>query len=158
MSEDIIYRKTRTQDFLALAALDRDMWGQHRGFIHDGEHVWRIWVEYALVYCAEHIQKIIGGIVAFPTTTGNYCIHKAFVEQSYRGQGVGTQLFTYLLQELDTLHIDSFLTVAPDNDRAIRIYEKLGFIHRKFVKSYYREEEDRFVLTRYAGNNENKCR
>jgi [ribosomal protein S18]-alanine N-acetyltransferase len=152
MIEAIVYRRPHHQDFFAIADLDRDVWARDYPFIPDGEHVWRIWVEYGLVYCAELDGQIIGGIVAFPTTTGTYCVHKAFVKAAHRGQGIGTRLFQCLLQELDALQMDAFLTVSPDNEHAVRIYERLGFTHRQFVRGYYREDEDRFVLTRHVGN------
>jgi GNAT superfamily N-acetyltransferase len=154
MNEEVVFRRPHPQDFLAIADLDRDTWARQWPFIPDGEHVWRIWVEYGLVCCAELNGKIIGGIVAFPTTKGMYCVHKAFVQQAYRGRGIGTRLFRHLLEELDALQMDAFLTVSPDNEHAVRIYERLGFTHRQFIPGYYREDEDRFVLTRWAGNNE----
>jgi phosphinothricin acetyltransferase len=64
----INYQKAKISDFLYIAKLDREAWKQNRNpeFIPDGEHVWRVWVEHALVFCAKQNEKIIGGAVAFP--------------------------------------------------------------------------------------------
>ena len=62
-------------DFLPIAELDRRAWKQNRtpGFIPDGEHVWRIWVEHALVFMARAKEHgIVGAIVAFPCISGKY--------------------------------------------------------------------------------------
>ena len=142
----------RQDDFLAIARLDRVAWAQNRNseFIPDGEHVWRLWVEHGAVYCALEDESVVGAIVAFPCRSGSYCVHKAFVEQAYRSQRVGTGLFVALLAEIDRPGVEAFLTVDPINEAGIRLYEKWGFTKRRFVPGYYRSHEDRFVLTRPA--------
>ena len=144
-------RKAKTSEFTAIAVLDRVAWKESfKGeFIPDGEHVWRIWVEYALTIVAVDDEgEIIGVSLAFPCNNETYAIHKLMVDKAYRGKGIGTELMRVLLVEIDKLKVDSFLTVYPKNPPAITLYEKLGFTERKFEKDFYGEEEDRFVLTR----------
>ena len=46
-----------------------------------------------------------------------------------------------------------FLAVAaldPANQAALNLYQRWGFTHRRFVPGYYRDNEDRYVLTRPA--------
>jgi len=144
------FRKARTQDFLAIAALDREAWraNRHAEFIPDGEHAWRQWVEHALVFCACDETGVLGAILAFPSLSGAYCLHKVFVRKDCRRQNVATRLFECLLKELDRLQADCFLTVDPANEKALSLYAKMGFSQRRFVKGFYREKEDRYVLTR----------
>lgn len=55
----------------------------------------------------------------------------------YTGKGNGTQFFAAVLGQIDTMFGKSSkrLTVAKFNDRAIRLYEKLGFSREvEFVK------------------------
>ena len=77
-------------------------------------------------------------------------LHKVFVDQAYRGKGLGSELFDVVLAECDVHGVDCFLTVDPVNEGAVRLYEKWGFTERKFVQGYYRPEEDRYVLTRHS--------
>jgi len=151
------YRRATADDFLAIAALDRGAWASNRfaEFIPDGEHVWRIWCEFALVFCAvdgddNGDNAVVGAILAFPTATGAHCVHKVFVEDACRGQGVGSRLFEVLLAEIDTLGADAFLTVDPVNDAALALYTKWGFTEARLVKGFYRDYEDRYVLMRPA--------
>lgn len=149
------YRRAEVSDFLAIAALDREAWGQNRNatYIPDGEHVWRIWVEHALVFCAvADDARIAGAILAFPGLDDIYCLHKVFVDPALRGQGCGRALFSLLLDEIDKAPRPCFLTVDPQNEAALKLYEKWGFSERKMVKGYYRDAEDRFVLTRPSIN------
>ena len=147
-------RKAIDKDFLQIAALDRIAWRKNKNseFIPDGEHAWRLWVEYALVYCAEINDQIVGAILAFPCINGQYCVHKVFVDENYRGKGIGSKLFEVLLHKLDEMCVESFLTVDPSNSAALALYEKWGFSEKKFVKGFYRENEDRYILARKPKN------
>lgn len=145
-------RKAKTEEFTAIARLDRVAWLESfKGdFIPDGEHVWRIWVEYALVYVAvDEEGNVIGASLAFPCRDKLYSVHKVFVAKAYRGQGIGTELMKILIVELDKLEVDAFLTVYPKNSPAIALYNKLGFTDKKFEKDFYGVEEDRYILTRF---------
>ncbi|MFB3890528.1 MAG: GNAT family N-acetyltransferase [Phycisphaerae bacterium] len=146
------YERSQVEDFPKIAALDREAWKANRNpdFIPDGEHVWRIWVEHALMFSAKEGDEVVGAILAFPCASGDWCVHKVFVRDDQRSKGVGARLFELLLAEVDKLGVDCFLTVDPANTAAIRLYEKWGFGERKFIKGYYRDYEDRFVMTRRA--------
>ena len=147
----VTIERARPRDFLAVAALDRQSWGDNRNsrYIPDGEHAWRLWVEYALVFCAREGDSLVGAVLAFPCLEPSlYCLHKVFVDGRSRGEGIGSRLFESVFEALDQQASDCFLTVDPENASASRLYEKWGFTERRFVKGFYREEEDRLVLTR----------
>lgn len=144
-------QRAKTRDFLEIAKLDREAWAQNRNseYIPDGEHVWRLWTEHALVFCAWERETLIGAVLAFPTRTDRlYCLHKVFVDHPHRGKGIGSALFDAILAACDQIGVDCFLTVDPENESAISLYEKWGFSEKNFVKGYYRAAEDRYVLTR----------
>lgn len=143
-------------DFIAIAELDRTAWlgTPHAELIPDGEHVWRIWCEHALTFVARAGEgSVVAAAVAFPCVDGSYCLHKVMVAESLRGQGVGSKLFAALFAELDCRAADCFLTVAPLNTGAVKLYRNWGFLEETFVPGYYRSTEDRLVLTRRATRN-----
>lgn len=153
MQKGYLYERAGVGDFLKIAALDRLAWAENRfsEFIPDGEHVWRIWVEYAHVFCAREKKEIVGAILAFPTLIkGKFCIHKVFVHKDYQGEGIGSQLFFLLLKILDAKGASSFLTVDPQNEKALNLYQKWGFSQSVLIKGFYRPYEDRLVLERAA--------
>lgn len=148
---DLVCRAATNKDFLALAELDRKGWGQnrHSEFIADGEHIWRVWVEHAIVKATFKESKAVGLIVAIPTNDqGLYFIHKIIVDPDSRDQGIGTMLFKELFKETDSLGVRTSLTTDSNNLRMHHICEKLGYTHKEFIKGYYRPHEDRYVLTR----------
>lgn len=148
----MIIRRAEKKDFLAIADLDRKAWSEHPGgeFIPDGEHVWAVWTEQAIIYCAYEGDNLLGAVLAFPTINNAYWLHKAFVSREARGKGVGSKLFEAIIEEIDRLKTDISLTVEPSNANAIALYEKFGFTEKNFVESYYRPGENRYVLTRKA--------
>lgn len=148
---DVVIEKARDRDFLSVAALDRVAWraSENGTYIPDGEHAWRIWCEHALTYIGKTAHgEVVAALVAFPCLNQSYCLHKIMVASSQQGCGIGSRLFDALLADLDRLNADCFLTVAPTNTKALKLYRARGFTEETLVKGYYRAEEDRLVLTR----------
>lgn len=56
-------------DFLDVAALDRTAWppGPLGAYLPDGEHAWRVWVEYAVVGVARQADAAVGLVLLFPS-------------------------------------------------------------------------------------------
>jgi phosphinothricin acetyltransferase len=152
------FEKARPADFRAIAEIDRNAWKHSRNgeFIPDGEHVWRLWIEHALVFVARQAEDVTGAVIAFPCISGVFCAHKVFVHESSRHAGIGTRLFEVLLDELDKLQVDCFLTVDPVNEALINLYTRLGFTEKQFIEGFYRSDEDRYVLTRRFGTHGQK--
>ena len=144
-------RRAAPQDFLGIAALDRIVWtGEHDRYIPDGEHVWRIWCEYAHVWVTETPalppgpwSPVAGAALLFPTVSGELMLHKIFVHAACGGLGMGTALLRTVLAAADA---PVLLTVNPANSRALALYRKLGFTTRAEINGFYRPEEDRFLL------------
>lgn len=140
-------------DFLGIADLDRRAWSdsRHAESIPDGEHVWRVWVAGAYVHVARDGAEVVGAIIAFPTRQETLFVHKVMVDRRYRGRGIGTRLFERLLEDIDAnVGASCFLTVDPAHAAAVRRYERIGFTERRYVAGYYRDDEDRYVMTRPA--------
>lgn len=151
----ITYGRAVERDYLGVAALDRASWGHDEecAFVADGEHVWRIWAGHAELFVAKDGPAVVGAAVAFPCVSGKYYLHKVMVDGDYRRKRIATALINMILEEMDEKRVDVFLTANPKNWGLVDFYVRLGFSEKEFVAGYYREREDRFVLTkRFAGN------
>lgn len=155
LRSDMQPERAKPQDFLNIAALDRIAWADSgSNFIPDGEHVWRVWCEYATVLVVRSEKNlsesgdIAGALVMFPTELREQFLHKIMVHPDCRGRGLGTQLMDAGLK-LATEPV--LLTVNPDNLAAVRVYEKSGYRVRERVNGYYRSHEHRLIME-HPGN------
>ena len=151
VDNNLVLRKAHTCDFFQIAELDRCSWndGWASQYVPDGEHVWRLWVEYALVFCCFEGKKLVGVSLAFPTINNTFAVHKIFVHNDFRDKGIGTLLFNQLIEEMDKYDKDSFLTVSPENNAAIKLYKNLGYETEELINGYYREDEHRIIMKRH---------
>ena len=145
-------RNARADEFLDVAALDRVAWpAANDTFIPDGEHIWRVWCDYATLLVAvvqgrgplSESNQIAGALVMFPTRSEEQVLHKIMVHPVCRGLGIGKDLMT---AALDGANVPVLLTVDPDNVAAVQLYEQFGFRVRKRIDGYYRAHEDRFIM------------
>ena len=148
---DITIRKAKISDFLEISELDRQAWRDNRNsdFIPDGEHVWRLWVEYSTVLVAEYNKKIVGVVLLFKANNCSlYLLHKIFIDKNYRDKKIGNMFFQSIVDFLDKEKADCLLTTDPVNSRMIHLCAKYGFNNKELVKGYYRPDEDRLVIKR----------
>lgn len=72
----------------------------------------------------------------------NICIHP-----DHQQQGLGVQLFDHLVQQLQTLNLDTiFIEVRVSNKSALSFYQTLGFEVIAKRKKYYSNLEDAKIL------------
>ena len=69
------------------------------------------------------------------------------VDSGVRGKGCGR---LFLEEVIDSLRVEGVstveLSVAPDNQRAIDLYESLGFEKKRMLVSEYGEGQDRWLM------------
>lgn len=54
-------------------------------------------------------------------------IEEIYIDEAFRGKGLGTELFSFLEQEYKGLAARFRLEIMPSNTGARRLYERLGF-------------------------------
>jgi len=69
------------------------------------------------------------------------------VHPGHRGKNIGKLLSETLVEALESSYSSEIcLTVHPDNTKAIKIYEALGFENSKFYDAYYGVKEPRLLM------------
>lgn len=145
-------RPAQTDEFLDVAALDRIAWPiMDDTFIPDGEHIWRVWCNYANLLVAvvgdreplSESNSVAGALVMFPTKQHEQVLHKIMVHPICRGHGIGKAL---MQEALDGARVPVILTVDPENTPAVQLYEQFGFRIRERIDGYYRPHEDRLIM------------
>ena len=79
-------------------------------------------------------EKVIGHISLVKRRGGWYETQIVIGEEKYRGKGYGSEAIKLLIQKAKRLKISKiYLEVRPDNSRAIKAYERVGFRKVKVV-------------------------
>ena len=70
------------------------------------------------------------------------------VLEDYRGRGIGKTLLQETIRVMRDVYktVSIYLEVRVSNERAIRLYEKMGFKKVRLVPGYYRDGENAWVM------------
>lgn len=102
-----------------------------------------------LFLVAEDGDQIAGycGVVMVPDEGD---ITNVSVAKSRQGQGIGSQLVKELIRRAAEAGVTRlYLEVRRSNDKALRLYEQLGFVREGIRKDYYEEPvEDAVLMSR----------
>jgi ribosomal protein S18 acetylase RimI-like enzyme len=76
-----------------------------------------------------------------------------YIRQAWQGRGLGRALLTAIAEACRELGAEGLvLTVAPQNIKAMNLYQSAGFVDEAFVPHFYGEGEDRHILRwRFGG-------
>jgi ribosomal protein S18 acetylase RimI-like enzyme len=70
-----------------------------------------------------------------------------YIRPEWQRLGLGRALLEAVAAESRALGANGLvLTVAPDNQRAIKLYENAGFVNERFIPDFYGEGQDRYIL------------
>ncbi|MEN6442953.1 MAG: GNAT family N-acetyltransferase [Methanoregula sp.] len=93
----------------------------------------------------EPVGYLVGSNVQ--DTTGTAWILRVGVMENYRCNGVGTALLSAIIDVFRNKGVrEIFLTVAPENQPALCIYQRQGFVQVKECRAYFGPGYDRLVL------------
>ena len=95
-------------------------------------------------------DEVIGHTIALPAVSDGepeaWLVALA-VQEDLRGRGTGRLLSSVVLRRVvDRGYRIVRLTVEPDNDAAVSLYESLGFLVKDKVDDYFGEGEPRLVM------------
>jgi len=74
-------------------------------------------------------------------------ILRMMVRDGFRHRGIGSALLKAVCGVLHSRSVRTiYLTVAPENEPAVRLYLQGGFVQESLAHAYFGEGEDRFVM------------
>ena len=96
-------------------------------------------------YDGTAVGYAIGAVVQDDTTSA--WVLRLSVGRPYQGQGRGWALISRLIAELSARKVQNiFLSVAPTNIPAKKIYGQIGFVNVAHMSGYFCEGEDRDIM------------
>ena len=102
------------------------------------------------IYVARTADCAVAGFCAFWLVFDEIHINNVAIRPQYRGRGMGTAVMHHVLAEARRLGAKrATLEVRASNERALRLYERLGFYVAAVRPNYYSSPvEDALVLWR----------
>jgi len=112
-----------------------------------------------IFYVAEAGGQIVGYVLSRVEEGFSRCrgreakighIVSVAVKEEYRGKGIATALLTAALSMLQSIYSveEVQLEVRVSNYKAIKLYEKLGFVKVERIKGYYLDGEDSYLMVK----------
>lgn len=75
-------------------------------------------------------------------------LYGVFTVEKYCSKGYGKKILQYVLEDLKKENIKEVeLTVSPENEIAIKLYEKFGFKIKEKLENEYGEGNNRYLMT-----------
>lgn len=88
--------------------------------------------------CTYSVDKKIVAFILYEEIYDRYELDNIFVLKEYRHVGIASQLLQYMIDEGKKKNITNItLEVRKDNNKAIRLYKKYGFIEKAIRHNYY---------------------
>lgn len=135
----ISYRRLNEVDLPAFSKIRLGAVKKHPeafGFSYEEEatfaqSIHRDWITKHIIFGALENENIIG-IIGCSAEQGVKRQHRCsifsmYVEDQFRGQGIGSGLLRHMLDHVKGQYIQCHLGVVADNAAAIQLYKKLGF-------------------------------
>lgn len=143
---NVYFRTMTTGDIPRVAHLEQvvftDPWSEkvyRETLVLDG-------VEY-IVACDDEAEETIIGAAGVRNIVGVGEITNVMLLPEYRGQGTGRRMLTELMDRGRRLGAKDFtLEVRQSNERAIKLYEKLGFVCEGVRKDFYRNPTENALI------------
>lgn len=106
-----------------------------------------LYPDFLLAYEAENGEMAGYALGAIGQQQNQGWVLSLAVKPDYQGQGIARQLSHALIKALNKAKCKSiWLTVSEDNDSAVGLYKKLGFVYDHIETDYYGPDADRMVM------------
>jgi ribosomal protein S18 acetylase RimI-like enzyme len=93
-------------------------------------------------------DKVAGYSLMVPLADNALSIMSLLIGKSFQGQGLGKELLQQSIFLAQSLHYERLeLSVSPENESAVRLYERLGFQATDSIKDYLGPGEDRLLMS-----------
>ena len=97
------------------------------------------------VYLIEKNNVVVGNLSYERKSSDHVYVSGLVISPEFQGQGVAREVLTRLLKELkDVKRID--LVTHPENQKALQLYQSLGFVVESRKENYFGDGEPRLIL------------
>ena len=103
-------------------------------------------IEKNIVYLIREDDRVVGSVEYVMKSLEHAYISGLAVRSDLQGRGIGKAAMVKVLEELKNVPIIDLAT-HPDNERAIKLYESLGFTQGERIENYFGDGQPRVIMT-----------
>jgi ribosomal-protein-alanine N-acetyltransferase len=142
----IIVRRFQPVDFSGVIAVEREQFDEHDPYLYMNLYE----LNEDTFFVADHRGEVVGFVVGVLSVGEGGVYGRVFsiaVREAYQGLGIGTQLMKHVIDALYRKNICGIvLEVRSRNFRAVRFYQRLGFVIDRVDTGYYSDGEDAVIM------------
>ncbi len=100
-----------------------------------------------IIFRAMLLDDEVIGYYSFQKVFDEGYINNLAIKREYQSKGYGTKLFADLIERAQKFEVKALtLEVEYDNERAIKLYKKFGFIEEGRRKNFYLNKKDAIIM------------
>lgn len=144
-------RKAKQSDISSLFALEKELFCSENYPLSRGSFAYHI--KNSLLYVAE-IEGSLAGYILVLVKRKDAKLYSLGVSKTYRNRKISQKLLITAFKELLAFGFKRvLLEVRTDNEAAIALYKKMGFVELKKLKAFYKDGCDAYLMElKYAGD------
>ncbi|MEA1945542.1 MAG: ribosomal protein S18-alanine N-acetyltransferase [Euryarchaeota archaeon] len=142
----IIIRRFQPGDFSGVIGIENEQFSEHDPYMYMTLYE----LNEDTFFVADHHGVVVGFVVGISSVDEQGMYGRVFsiaVREAYQGLGIGTQLMKSVIDAFHKKKIRNIvLEVRRHNIRAIRFYQRLGFMVTGIEIGYYSDSEDAIIM------------
>lgn len=142
---ELSYKRATLEDIPILLAIENTAVGLKTYSTMLEESQWIEAISNGPIYIIEKDGKVVGDMSYEIKSEGNAYISGLLIVPEFQGQGIAKEAMKFMLTEISgSKRID--LATHPDNFKAIKLYESLGFSIESRKENYFGDGEPRVIM------------
>jgi len=134
-----LIRQAIEADLFEVERLEKKIFNESLGFAFLKQEL--VDNPFSKIFVYEQDGKIIG-YMSYRQIDSNADIMNFLVDEPYKNQGIGKQIFNFVLEEMKNDGCETIiLEVRKSNQRAIYFYESFGGKVIRTIPNYYKDED-----------------
>ena len=142
----IIIRRFQPGDFSGVIDIENEQFSEHDPYMYMTLYE----LNEDTFFVADHHGVVVGFVVGISSVDEQGMYGRVFsiaVREAYQGLGIGTQLMKSVIDVFHRKKIKNIvLEVRRHNIRAVRFYQRLGFVVTGIEIGYYSDYEDAIIM------------
>jgi ribosomal protein S18 acetylase RimI-like enzyme len=145
--ENISLQRATLNDLETFLTIERSLSGSKTYSAADTEEEAREELTASQVYFIKFNNEVAGSIQYQIKNPDKVYLSGLVIKPEFQGKGIARGALEIVLEKFKTVK-QIYLVTHPENTKAIKLYESLGFMVGEKIENYFGDGEPRIVLTK----------